>query len=126
MLNLISAAIAKTNSFLKEHQVDRLFAGVLAAILLFVTNADLGENSKPVGERVGDQLEQTSKRTERPKTLGEFRDEAEGDVPAGERVKNITRDSAEAFGQFGEGITTSIKEGFNELKNNVTGENQAY
>ncbi|ACK69395.1 conserved hypothetical protein [Gloeothece citriformis PCC 7424] len=116
MINVIDQTI----SFLKEYKIDRLFAGIFAVILLFVTNADLGNNSKPIGERIGEQQHETSVNSERPKTTGELLDEARGDVPFDERMKNITRDSKEAFQQFGEGITTSAKESLRELKDNVT------
>ncbi|WP_013324563.1 hypothetical protein [Gloeothece verrucosa] len=116
MNNLISRAI----SCLKEAKIERLFAGVLAAILFLVTNPNVGANSQPIGERIGQQQHQTSKNTERPKTTGEFLDEARGDVPLDERLYNITRDSAEAFQQFGEGIGNSAKETVKELKKNIT------
>lgn len=102
-------------SFFKK----RLIAAILLAVLLVATNVNSAQAKEPIGERIGEQLHETSVKTERPKTTGEFKAEADGDVPFDERVKNITRDSAEAFGQFGEGITTSIKETAKEVGENV-------
>lgn len=123
MKNLISS-VNNTISSLKKLGFARLLSALLVAVLLVATNINPAQAKEPVGERIGDQLHETSVKSERPKTLGEFREEADGDVPLGERAKNITRDSAEAFGQFGQGITTSIKETAKELGDNVTGANK--
>jgi hypothetical protein len=111
MKNLISS--------LKKFGLARFVAATLVAILLLATNINSAQAKEPIGERIGDQLHETSVKSERPKTTGEFKAEADGDVPLGERMKNITRDSKEAFGQFGQGITTSAKETAKEVGENV-------
>ncbi len=119
MLNLISNAIASLLSSFKKSQLNRLFASVLVLFIFLSTSASYSSTERPIGERIGEKLHQTSENSERPKTTGEFLDEAEGDVPLDKRLRNIGRDSAEAFGQFGEGITTSVKETARELGGNA-------
>ena len=118
MKNQTVKAIALVSSFLKELHLERVLLVVLTFSLLLTANPIFGQDEKPVGQRVGEELHETSVNSERPKTTGEFLDEARGDVPLNERIGNITRDSKEAFQQFGEGITTSIQETAKELTGN--------
>lgn len=111
MKNLISS--------FKKIRLTRVIAVLFAVAVLFMSNINPAQAKEPIGERIGEQLHETSVKSERPKTVGELKAEADGDVPLGERMKNITRDSKEAFGQFGQGITTSIKETAKELGGNV-------
>ncbi|WP_181280612.1 hypothetical protein [Aphanothece hegewaldii] len=104
---------------LKKRGFARFLAATLVAILLLGTTVTPAYAKEPIGERIGNQLHETSVQSERPKTTREFKEEADGDVPLGERIKNITRDSKEAFGQFGQGITTSAKETAKEVGENA-------
>jgi len=114
MKNPIKAAIAS----IKELPLARILLVAIACSLLLLSNPAFAGIEKPVGERVGEKQHETSVKSERPKTLGEFRKEADGDVPLDQRAKNITRDSGEAFKQFGQGITNSITETAKELTGN--------
>lgn len=118
MKTLMSSAIANVSNFLKKLHLERILSLVLVVYLFLATNA---YGDKPIGERIGEQQHETSVNSERPKTTGELLEEAEGDVPLNERIGNITRDSAEAFQQFGEGIGKSFIETGRDAKNAVTG-----
>ncbi len=122
MKNFISAIISNLTSTLRSFELHRLLAAVLVLFILLTNYSYTQSSERPIGERIGQQQHETSVNSERPKTTGEFLDEVEGDIPLDERMNNITRDSSEAFQQFGEGITNSIKEGARELKNNITGQ----
>jgi hypothetical protein len=104
---------------LRKLRFTRSIVAISVAVLLLATQISPAYAKEPIGERIGDQLHQTSVNSERPKTTGEFKAEADGDVPLDRRLKNITRDSKEAFGQFGQGITTSVKETGRELGDNI-------
>ncbi len=102
-------------------KLQRILPAILAFAVFFATNVKTDARNEPIGERIGKQQHRTSVKSERPKTVGEFVDEARPDVPLNERIDNITRDSAEAFQQFGEGIGNSVKETARELGKNVSG-----
>lgn len=114
MKNSIKAAITS----IKELRLGRILLVALTCSMLLLTNPAFAGGEKPIGERVGEKQHETSVKSERPKTLGEFKDEADGDVPLDQRAKNITRDSGEALKQFGEGFTNSITETAKELTGN--------
>jgi hypothetical protein len=117
MTHLISGAIAKINSLLKQLQVKQFLAFTLAAFLLLTTNTIVpGNQNQALSHKDG---------SERPKTTGEFLEEARGDVPLGERINNITRDSAEAFKDFGSIYTEGAKRAASDIKENLadTGKN---
>jgi hypothetical protein len=88
-------------------------------MLILGTNMapDRGPNS--LSEKVQDRVDEANQRSERPKTTGEFLDEAQGDIPLDERIHNITRDSAEAFRDFGKGYGDAIKDSTQMLKGKV-------
>jgi hypothetical protein len=124
MKSFIFAITTKVVSIWKKLELHRLLSFCLMVFILLTSssyNSYQQPSERPLGERIGEQQHETSVKSERPKTTGEFLEEVEGDVPLGERMENITRDSSEAFQQFGEGITNSIKEGTRELKENLTG-----
>jgi hypothetical protein len=106
---------------MKKLKLERILPAILAFALFFGTGFKTDVKSQPIGERIGQQQHETSVKSERPKTTGEFIDEARQDIPLNERMSNITRDSAEAFGQFGEGIGNSVKETAREIGKNVSG-----
>ena len=70
-------------------------------------------------------IRQHDQDSERPKTTGEFLEEARGDVPLNKRIYNITRDSKEAFEDLGENISKGAKENVRGIKDSATqaGEN---
>ncbi|MBR8831209.1 MAG: hypothetical protein Cpurp_08395 [Chlorogloea purpurea SAG 13.99] len=96
-----------------------VLASVMIGFLVLGNVHNVAADEQPLGQRIGEQLHETSVKSERPKTTGELIDEARQDIPLGERLKNITRDSAEAFQQFGQGITTSAKESVKEVGKNA-------
>ena len=112
MKNLMDSAIA----FVKNVQIKRFVAGFLLGGLLFLANVNaVSANTFSGGQgtessRFLEKMQQADEQSERPKTTGELLDEAKGDVPLNERISNITRDSAEAFKQFGKLYTTGAEE----------------
>lgn len=115
MNNLIANAI----SFVKSIRIKPLIIAIVASWLLFANNIALANSSSDAKERINDRLNEMSKNSERPKTVGEFREEADGDVPLGERINNIVRDSGEAFKQFGAQYSIGAQENASELGDNV-------
>ena len=98
----LSHAIAKLTSFTKTLRLDRLFVTVLVGFLLLATSVDSRQSDRPLEQEVRQEIQEANQKSERPKTTGEFKQEARGDVPATERIYNITRDSAESLKQFAE------------------------
>lgn len=110
MKNLISRAITGIASCFKGLQVQRFFAVVLIGFVVLATNVSPAQDNQSLGERMRNRVEQFDRNTERPKTTGQFLDEADRDIPLGERMKNITRDSKEAFQQFGKEYSVGAQE----------------
>lgn len=71
---------------------------------------------KSLGERMRERIRETDRNSERPKTTGEFEQEARDGVPLDERVQNIIRDSGEAFNQFGQEYSVGAQESVRSLK----------
>jgi hypothetical protein len=121
MKNLIGSASA----FVKKLHVKRFVAVLLVIGTLFLANVNaVSANTFSGGQgtessRFLEKMQQADEKTERPKTTGELLDEAAGDVPLNERINNIARDSAEAFGQFGKLYTTGASETARAVKENV-------
>ncbi|MBD2484766.1 hypothetical protein [Planktothrix sp. FACHB-1365] len=113
--------VSNIRSFLMQLQVQRFFAVVLVGFVLLNTTVDVQkyDRSNPVNKERIDQVAH-QKDSDRPKTTGEFLDEAEGDVPLNERFKNITRDSAEAFKDWGETYSKGVQNTGEKLKDNTT------
>jgi hypothetical protein len=116
MLDLIYSAIANTSSFLKNLRLERLLPVVLVGWLLITTNVAQGQSSQSLGERMRDRVEEIDRNSERPKTTGELQEEAREGVPLGERIRNITRDSKEAFGLFGKEYSIGAQESARNVK----------
>jgi hypothetical protein len=102
-------------AWLKPVQIQRLFSVVLTVCLLLTTGVKGMQDQKALGQNLRQRIEQTDQ-SDRPKTTGEFLDEARGDVPLDERVKNITRDSVEAFKELGKEYQPNVKEGISDLR----------
>ncbi|NJK47870.1 hypothetical protein HC931_06540 [Candidatus Gracilibacteria bacterium] len=111
--------IVNTISFVKSIRIKPLIIAIVASWFLFANNIALASNSQDAKERINDRLEEMDKNTERPKTVGEFRQEAEQDIPLGERINNIVRDSGEAFKQFGAQYSIGAQENAREFGDNV-------
>jgi hypothetical protein len=109
-------SIANIISLIKGLKVVYLFAAILASWLIFTTNVNAAESSQSLGERMRDRIQEVEQGSQRPKTTGEFQEEAREGVPLDERVKNIVRDSKEAFEQFGKEYSIGAKETAREVK----------
>jgi hypothetical protein len=121
MRAIFSTVAANATSFFKQFRLERLFSFVLVGFLLLTTSdAYLAPNSRDLGNAMHQRLQQTDQNSERPKTTGEFLDEARGDVPLNERVRNITRDSAESLKQWGQEYSSGVKDNARNLKNSTS------
>ncbi|VXD24478.1 conserved hypothetical protein [Planktothrix serta PCC 8927] len=105
---------------LTQLQVKRFFAVFLIGFILLNTTIDLQnhDRSNPVSQERIDKIAH-QKDSDRPKTTGEFLNEAEGDVPLNERLGNITRDSAEAFKDLGSEYSGRSQKTGDRLKDNT-------
>ncbi len=114
-MNSLIAAFKDAFSQLRKTYLDQVMATVLAGCLLLTTGVNAAPSSQELGRAVRQRVEQTDK-TERPKTTGDFLNEARGDVPLDVRVENITRDSIEAFKKLGEEYTPDLGQAARDLK----------
>jgi hypothetical protein len=126
-MNLISK-FAQAIAFLcKGFRLEQFFAALLLFSVFLTTNLDSPryaastsqQYDQPLGERILERIEQADRESDRPKTTGEFLEEARGDVPLDERLENIKRDSVEAFKQAGQDYSIAAEEITQELKNKV-------
>ncbi|MFB2979799.1 hypothetical protein [Microseira sp. BLCC-F43] len=121
MKNLIVSAIA----FVKKLHVKRLVAVLIVIGTLFLANVNaVSANTFSGGQgtessRFLEKMQKADEKSERPKTTGEWLEEAREDVPLNERVDNIARESAEAFKQFGKLYTTGAEETARAVKENA-------
>ena len=113
MLNFISRAFS---NLLSAFSIKRFSALLLAGVLAFGFGIQAAHADESVGERFRDRIEKFDRGTERPKTMGQFRDEVEGDVPLSDRIHNTIRDSAEAFTQFGKEYSVGAQESASSVK----------
>jgi hypothetical protein len=115
--------LAKISSFFQGVRVQSLATIFLASWLLITTNVNSIQNTptqEPSGKELLQRIRQHDQDSERPKTTGEFLDEARGDVPLDERFSNITRDSKEAFKDLGKTASQNTKENVRDLKNSAS------
>lgn len=118
----VRRAIAKISSFFQSVRVQSLATIFFASWLLIGTNVSSVQSTstqQPSGQELLERIRQHDQDSERPKTTGEFLDEARGDVPLNERISNITRDSKEAFQDLGENVSQGTKENVRDLKNST-------
>lgn len=120
MVNLILGRISSFLFALRKLQTEQFFAAILIGLVLLTSNINLDRNTQDLGDRIHDRLQQTDQYSERPKTTGEFLDEARGDIPLDERLHNITRDSAEAMKQLGQEYTSGVKENIRSFRDNAS------
>lgn len=116
MRNLLSQAFNSCLAYIKAFQIQRFVAVALVAVIVFATTGNAAQSDQSLGERMRNRIEQYDRNTERPKTTGQFLNEADRDIPLGERMRNITRDSAEAFNQFGKEYSVGAQESARNVK----------
>lgn len=126
-MNFISKCVQAIAFLFQGLQLKQFFATLLLTTVLLTSNvnqyaASSGSQQydQPLGERILERIEQADQESNRPKTTGEFLEEARGDVPLDERLHNITRDSVEAFKQAGQDYSIAAEEITRELKDKVT------
>jgi hypothetical protein len=124
MKAIISKTVAVVASFFssfKQIRVEQVFSVVLVGFLFLTSGVNADQKSGAVGKAIRDRIDQTeADQSNRPRTTGEFLDEARGDVPLDERVKNITRDSVEAFKELGREYNPDLPGRAENLKDSVT------
>jgi hypothetical protein len=116
MNKLISGAIALIGSFFQSFRSSSIAAILLAGWMLFATDVNSAQNMQPSGQEMLQRIRQHEQDSARPKTTGEFLEEARGDVPLDERIYNITRDSKEAFENLGENVSQGAKENLGDIR----------
>lgn len=100
MTNMISRAVTRISSLLKELQVMRFLTVVLVGFLFLTTNVAQDRNTQAVTKKLNEVVHQDN--SQRPKTTGEWQQEAkETEGAPGERAKKIAKESAEAVKDFG-------------------------
>lgn len=114
MMNLISRAIAPFASRLKGLQVQRLVSIVLVGFLLLTSNGNPNLSNPGLTQKVQERAHQNT--DQRPKTTGEWMNEARQDAPIGERIQQIAEDSADAFKEFGSGYIKGAKKTANDVQ----------
>lgn len=119
IISTVAASVAALFSSFKQIRVEQVFSVVLVGFLFLTSNVNSEQRSGALGKAIRDRIEQTDQ-SDRPKTVGEFLDEARGDVPAGERARNITRDSVEAFKELGKEYNPDLKGRAEDLKDSIT------
>jgi hypothetical protein len=121
MNRLLSDGIATTIAVVQKFRIARVLALVFVSGFIVLTTAfysgiaQAADNAS-LGERFRDRIERADQNSERPKTTGQFLDEARGNVPLGERTKNIIRDSKEAIDQFGKEYSVGAQESARNVK----------
>jgi hypothetical protein len=93
IINIVNI-VAKISSFFQDFRAVPLAAIILASLLLIASDVNAApKNTQPSGEELLQRIRQHDQDSARPKTSGEFLEEARGDVPLNKRIYNITRDS---------------------------------
>jgi hypothetical protein len=118
----VRKAIAKITFFFQGVRVQSLATIFLASWLLIATDVNSVQSTptqQPSGKELLERIRQHDQDSQRPKTNGEFLEEARGDIPLNERFSNITRDSKEAFKDLGENVSQGTKENVRDLKNSA-------
>lgn len=119
LTNLFSSAV----SSLKQFEIKQLAVVVLAGLVLMTSHAAPAAStpttdSETLGKAIRERIEETDQ-SNRPKTTGEFLEEARGDIPLDERLGNITRDSVEAFKELGREYTPDLSQGAENLRDGL-------
>ncbi len=124
-MNNFTASVINAIRQICRTQLNRLVTVALSACLLLTTgiaNASMDTpRSEALGQAVRQRIEETDQ-SNRPKTTGQFLDEARGDVPLDERLGNITRDSVEAFKKLGEEYTPDVGQAARNLQDGLSGQ----
>ncbi|HEY9626314.1 MAG TPA: hypothetical protein V6C84_03350 [Coleofasciculaceae cyanobacterium] len=95
-------------------------ASPVASPKLPLSSANPNYSDNSLGQRMRDRIEETDRNSERPKTTGEFEQEARDGVPLDERIGNIIRDSGEAFKQFGQEYSVGAEESVRSIKDKAS------
>ncbi len=102
MIHLISQAIIRLNSFLKNIQVKSFLTSVLLGVFLLTSGASsYATNNANTADTINDKVFESN--SERPTTTDEWYQKAEEteDEPL-ERAKEIGKESAQAIKEWGE------------------------
>ncbi|HHP7231195.1 MAG TPA: hypothetical protein ACFCUY_10085 [Xenococcaceae cyanobacterium] len=101
MIQLISQAINRLNSFLKDIQVKTILSSFLVGLIVLTSGVTYADKSdRPISD-VDAQVFKSN--PERPSTSREWRQEArETDDAPLERIKTIGQESAQAVKEWGE------------------------
>lgn len=123
-MKFVTHTIHTIAAYLRRFRLDHTMAVLLLGFWLMASpvNANPINNNadaKVLGKQIHERLEQTDRGSDRPKTTGEFLDEARGDVPLNERLHNITRDSAESLKQLGQEYSSGVQENVRAAQENV-------
>lgn len=100
MVHFISRAFARINSFLKVIQAKSFLATFLVGLIVLTSSFNLAA-SNPASANISNRVFESN--SDRPTTTNEWYQKAretEGD--AGERLKEIGKESAEAVKEFGQ------------------------
>lgn len=115
MSQVISRLVSAIRAIFKQWQLGRCFAAIFLGLFLLTTTFDANQQTS-TNEKIHQRLQATDNYSARPKTTGEFLEEARDDIPLDDRLHNIARDSAEAMGQLGQEYTEGIKENLQNFK----------
>ncbi len=118
MTNVISRTAAIFSSLLNSLQVKRFFALVTVGFLLLTTNANPDFRNQELTRQVRQESHQIN--DSRPKTTGEWKDEARKDVPLNQRVQQIGEQSADAFKEFGSGYVKGAQKTAHQAKDGLS------
>lgn len=120
MKTWMNAAIAHLRSLLQNLQFRQAVAVMVIGFWLLTSGMDI-RNAEGQAPRLTQKIQQEihTKDSDRPKTTGEFLDEARGDVPLDERIDNIVRDSKEAFQDWGEEYAKGIRKTGDQIQEGV-------
>jgi uncharacterized membrane protein YfhO len=118
MTNLISGAIASVSSLFQRFQIKQFLAVVLVGFLLLTTSVDAGRSSRAIAKEIDKAAHQDD--SQRPKTLGEWQNEARETRNApGERLERIKDQTGEALKDWGGLYPDTAKRSGDQLKDDA-------
>lgn len=116
MIDFISAAITKVQSWFDRLQAKQLLSIVMLGLILLATNVDPGLSKQAATNKIDKMLQQDDDPS-RPKTTGEWKQQArEVKGNPGERLKRIGDQSVDAVKEFGEMYPDVAKNSAKELE----------
>lgn len=99
---------------LKKFQIEHFLPMLLVGLFLVTTNTVPPGENKALGAKIREQVHQDD--SVRPKTTGEWHKEAAQDVPISQRMRDIGKESAEAFKEFGSGYVEGAQKTADDIK----------